>query len=198
MARRVTALVSERRNCVRVELDGTPWRTLPAAAVVAAGLLLGTELDRVRARTLARERRRAIALGAAARALARRDRPAAALAAELERRGVARPAGEEAVARLAQAGYVDDARFAAGRAAVLAHRGFGDDAIRFELEQAGVACELAADAVAALPPERERALTVLLRAKTPLAGVRRLAAKGFAADSIEAAAAEARVELAFD
>ena len=48
--------------------------------------------------------------------------------------------------------------------------------------------------VAALVPERERALAVLRKAKTPLAGLRRLAAKGFSAESVEAAAAEARLE----
>ena len=34
----VTGLHPERRDRVRVELDGAPWRTLPAAAVVSAGL----------------------------------------------------------------------------------------------------------------------------------------------------------------
>ena len=46
----MTALRPERRDRVRVELDGEPWRTLPAGAVVAAGLLVGTSSDRERAR----------------------------------------------------------------------------------------------------------------------------------------------------
>ena len=37
----VTALHPERRDRVRVDLDGEPWRTLPAAAVVSAGLRVG-------------------------------------------------------------------------------------------------------------------------------------------------------------
>ena len=195
---RVTALHPERRDRVRVELDGAPWRTLPAAAVVSARLTVGVELDRARARELAQAIRRAEALGAATRALARRDRSVVGLADYLARRGVGRKERVEAVDRLADIGYLDDARFAAGRARSLAERGYGDDAVRFELEQEGVAAERIEAAVAGLAVERERALAVLRGSRTALAGIRKLAAKGFSADSIEAAAAEARVELGSD
>ena len=49
----VTALHPERREPVRVELDGAPWRTLPGRGRLAAGLSAGVELDR---RTRARAR----------------------------------------------------------------------------------------------------------------------------------------------
>jgi regulatory protein len=137
---------------------------------------------------------RPTALEAAAKALARRDRSAADLAAYLERHGTAPDDAGRAVERLREAGYVNDARYAASRAEALAGRGFGDAAVRFELERDGVGTDEIEQALAALVPERERALDLLRAAKSPLAGVRRLAAKGFGADSIEAATAEARLE----
>jgi regulatory protein len=195
---RVTALHPERRDRVRVELDGAPWRTLPAAAVVSARLTVGTDLDRMRARELAQAVRRAEALGAATRALARRDRSVVGLADYLARRGVGRKERAAAVNRLADIGYLDDARFALGRARSLAERGYGDDAVRFELEREGVAADRIDAAVAGLAGERERALSVLRGSRSALAGIRKLAAKGFSADSIEAAAAEARIDLNAD
>jgi regulatory protein len=195
---RVTALHPERRERVRVELDGAPWRTLPAAAVVSARLTVGTDLDRMRARELAQAIRRAEALGAATRALARRDRSVVGLADYLARRGVGRKERAAAVNRLADIGYLDDARFALGRARSLAERGYGDDAVRFELEREGVAADRIDAAVAGLAGERERALSVLRGSRSALAGIRKLAAKGFSADSIEAAAAEARIDLNAD
>jgi regulatory protein len=195
---RVTALHPERRDRVRVELDGAPWRTLPAAAVVSARLTIGTDLDRMRARELAQAIRRAEALGAATRALARRDRSVVGLADYLARRGVGRKERAAAVNRLADIGYLDDARFALGRARSLAERGYGDDAVRFELEREGVAADRIDAAVAGLAGERERALSVLRGSRSALAGIRKLAAKGFSADSIEAAAAEARIDLNAD
>jgi SOS response regulatory protein OraA/RecX len=198
MVARVTALHPERRDRVRVELDGAPWRTLPAAAVVSARLAVGTDLDRARARELAQAIRRAEALGAATRALARRDRSVVGLADYLARRGVGRKERAEAVDRLADIGYLDDERFAFGRARSLAERGYGDDAVRFELEREGVAADRIDTAVAGLAAERARALSVLRGSRSALAGIRKLAAKGFSADSIEAAAAEARIDLGSD
>src|SRR5262249_62386058 len=42
----VTALHADRRGRVAVELDGSPWRVLPVAVVVRAGLVEGRPLDR--------------------------------------------------------------------------------------------------------------------------------------------------------
>jgi SOS response regulatory protein OraA/RecX len=137
---------------------------------------------------------RQTALEAAAKALARRDRSVADLTAYLERKGVDPDEVRTAVERLRDAGYVDDVRYANARAEALADRGFGDDAVRFELEREGLAADRIAAALLALPPERERAIAFLARARTPLLGIRRLAAKGFSADAIESAVAHARVE----
>jgi regulatory protein len=129
------------------------------------------------------------ALEAAAKALAHRDRSAANLTAYLERHGAAPEEASRAVAQLQEAGYVDDARYASSRAQALAGRGYGDEGVRFELERDGVHADEIDAAVASLPPERERALSLVRAAKARTAAIRRLAAKGFSRDSIEAALA---------
>jgi regulatory protein len=161
---------------------------------VRAGLAVGVALDRPRARTLRRELRRAGALTAATRALARRERSAASLSAHLESRGVAPGERAEALGALERAGYVDDGRFAALRAAQLAARGYGDAAIRFDLERQGVARAPAEAALAALDPEERRAAAVVAsRGATP-STARRLAARGFEEDTIESALGSAGAE----
>jgi SOS response regulatory protein OraA/RecX len=137
---------------------------------------------------------RLTALEAATKALARRDRSAAGLAAYLERKGTDPDDARAAVERLREAGYVNDERYATARAEALADRGYGDEAVRFELEREGLAPDQIAAVLLALPPERERATAFLLKARTPLTGIRRLAAKGFSADALEAAIAAARFE----
>jgi regulatory protein len=182
---RVTALLAERRGRVRVELDGKPWRTLPAEAVVGARLAVGVDLDRPRARTLRRELRRVEALATATRALARREHAAAELSAALQRRGLTARERERAVATLQRAGYVDDDRFASARAAALAAREYGDEAIRFDLERRGLEAGAIEAALAELAPEAERAAEIVARRGRSERSARRLAAKGFTADTVE-------------
>jgi regulatory protein len=182
---RVTALHPEPRDRVRVDLDGRPWRTFPTGAVVSVGLIVGTELDRPRARELRRAMRRSDALDKAAAALSRRDRSAAGLAAVLERRGVAEPERLQAVQTLSTLGYVDDVRFANERAASLARRGMGDEAIRFDLEQQGVHREQVESALGVLEPEAVRARQLAAGSESAAKTARRLAGKGFSAESIE-------------
>jgi hypothetical protein len=134
----VTGLREDRRGRVAVELDGSPWRTLPAGVVVRAGISCGRALDRQALRKLRRELRRAEALAVAGRALRARDLSARELALRLEQRAVSPSAAEESLAALSVAGLVDDARLAENRAESLAGRGYGDAAIRHDLEQRGV------------------------------------------------------------
>jgi SOS response regulatory protein OraA/RecX len=187
VAPRVTALVAEPRGRVRVELDGAPWRVLPAGAVAGARLTVGVELDRPRARTLGRELRRVDALAAATAALSRRDRSGRALGDELARRGIAPRERSRAVEVLERAGYVDDLRFAETRAASLAGRGYGDEAIRFDLERNGVTEPVLSAALAPLLPEEARARMLVAGLGASARTARRLASRGFAAESIEAA-----------
>jgi len=183
----VTALRPERRDRVRVELDGEAWRTVPVAAVVAAGLSIGSPLDRERARELRRALRRYAARDTAARALTRRERSEAELAAHLARRGVDEPRRVETVEAMRALGYVDDARFGASRAKALAERGYGDEAIRWDLERRGLDPEHIEGALAAIEPESARAHAIAARLGGGPRAARTLTAKGFSVDSIERA-----------
>jgi SOS response regulatory protein OraA/RecX len=185
--RTVTALRPERRDRIRIELDGEPWRTVPAAAVASAGLRVDAVLDRDRARALHRALRRLAAVDAAARALTRHDRSAADLRAHLERRGIRAPEREQAVAAMARLGYLDDGRLACARAAMLAARGYGDEAIRDELERRGLADEAVRSALAGLEPEPERARALAAGPTAPAKLARMLRARGFSPEALEAA-----------
>jgi SOS response regulatory protein OraA/RecX len=179
----VTAL-RERGGGVAVDLDGGPWRTLPLDVVARAGLSVGLELDRSRLRLVRRELRRAEALAVAGRALRARDLSQRALGDRLAAR-VAPVARDEAVAALVRAGAVNDRRVAENRAAALAERGYGDAAIRFDLERHGLAGELVEGAVAALVPERDRARQLVERRGVDPKTARWLAGRGFDAASVE-------------
>lgn len=171
----VTALRERPRGRVDVELDGAPWRTLPADAVVRSGLLVGRALERTAARTLARELRLSGALARATRALEHRDRSQAAVRRRLAAAGVPAQAAEEAIDTLARSGILDDARAAAARATGLAGRGYGDEAVRFTLEEEGFGGEALEAALAGLAPEAERARALLAAGRS----ARWLAARGF-------------------
>jgi SOS response regulatory protein OraA/RecX len=182
---RVTGLREVRPGQVAVEVDGERWRIVPLDVAVRAGLNVGLELDRTRARAFRRELRRAEALTRAARSLRARDLSAQGLRERLERGGVAPAVRDEAVAALERAGLVDDRRLAVARATALAARGYGDRAIRHDLDGRGVAEELATDAVAALEPELARAER-LAEGRNRQAAARLLSRRGFAEETVEA------------
>jgi regulatory protein len=185
---RVTALRRERAGRVAVHLDGAAWRTLPLEVVLRSRLEIGDELDRPRARTLRRELRRHEALSASARALRHRDLSTHRLEQRLERSSVAPAERAEAVEALTRAGLLDDERFARTRAAALAARGYGDAAIRFDLERQGVAAEAAERVLGELEPERARAARVAAAAGGGVRAARVLARRGFGEEAIEGAA----------
>lgn len=181
----VTALREKPRGGVEVELDGVPWRLVPADAVVRTGLRVGRALDRETARTLGRELRRAAALARAGRALRPRDRSRRALEVRLTTAGVPVRATEEALETLERVGLVDDARLAATRARSLADRGFGDAAIRSDLEHEGLAGELVEQALGGLEFERDRARALVARRGSGQRSARWLVSKGFDASSVQ-------------
>jgi regulatory protein len=185
----ITALRA-RRDAVAVELDGAPWRTLPAAAVLEAGLAAGTELDRARARALARAVRRQRAESVALRALSRRDRPRTSLDARLAVAGVAARDREDVLARAERSGLVDDARFAAARARQLAERGAGNLLVLADLERHGVDEQVAREAVAALEAEVDRVARIVGRRGASARTLRYLASRGFAEESLEGLVAD--------
>lgn len=116
-----------------------------------------------------------------------RELAAERLEDELARRGIAPAERREAVGALARAGLVDDRRLALSRARSLADRGYGDEAIRWRLAQAGLAEGLAEEALAEIEPELERARRLVEREGLSPRTFRRLAARGFGQDSIEGA-----------
>jgi SOS response regulatory protein OraA/RecX len=168
-----------------IELDGAPWRTLPLAVVVEAGLAAGVTLDRARARTLARAARRHRAETAVLGALARRDHSVASLDARLIRAGVREPERRDVVERAQLAGLVDDARFAEVRARALADRGKGDALILDDLVRAGVAERDARAAVAGLEPEHARAARIVMQRGVSIRTARFLATRGFTEETVE-------------
>jgi SOS response regulatory protein OraA/RecX len=184
---RVTGLREDRCGRVAVELDGAPWRVLPVDVVVRAGLSEGRLLDRPALRLLRRELRRAEALHVAARALSRRDLSRRRLTERLERAAVPPAARAESLGTLTRAGLVDDRRAARSRAAALAERGYGDEAIRQRLDQEGFEGEEAAGALAGLEPELERAGRLIERRGAGPRTARFLAARRFGEEAVEAA-----------
>jgi regulatory protein len=119
------------------------------------------------------------ALAVATRALARREHSQRSLRERLRRAGVAEDDAEAVVEELRHAGLVDDARFAEERARVLAERGKGDAAIRFDLERAGVGAAEIEAALGSLDPEHERAAALITRRGATSATARLLAGRGF-------------------
>jgi regulatory protein len=183
----ITAVREDRRGGVALELDGAPWRTVPVAVAARAGLAEGRTLDRPALRTLRRELRRAEALALAGRALRARDLSRTRLAARLERAAVAPAAAEASLRALEDVGAVDDERFARARAESLAGRGYGDAAIRHDLESQGVATDVVESALEPLEPEIERVRPIVERRGANARTARFLAGKGFSQESCEAA-----------
>jgi SOS response regulatory protein OraA/RecX len=181
----VTRLAAGGRGRVEVELDGAPWRTLPVEVVARAGLSEGRLLDRPALRLLRQELRRSEALAVAGRALRRQDLSERGIAERLGRAPVAPAAAAESLAVLSRAGLVDDARFAQTRAGSLAERGYGDAAIRYDLERHGVAPELIQEALDSLEGERERARRLVKRRGRSARTARYLASKGFGEEAVE-------------
>jgi regulatory protein len=130
--------------------------------------------------------RRTEAVELAKRALARREHTQRSLREKLCRAGVTAEHAEAVAEELARAGLLDEGRFAHERARVLAERGKGDAAIRFELDRAGVEAPEVEAALAALDPERERAARVVDRRGATPATARLLASRGFDEDVVAA------------
>jgi regulatory protein len=135
------------------------------------------------------EAARTQALAVATRALARREHSRRSLHERLQRAGVSADDAEAVLGELEQTGLLDDGRFAQERARVLAERGKGDVAIRFELERAGVGSAEIEAALASVDPERERAATLVARRGATPATARLLAGLGFDEDVVAAVVA---------
>jgi regulatory protein len=123
----------------------------------------------------------------AARSLHHRDRSRSELDARLARAGIDDDARADALEILERVGYVDDARFAAARAAALAGRGYGDEAIRHDLAGHRLGAEAIEAALATLEAEAARAVELVERLGRTRKVAAQLARKGFGPDALEAA-----------
>jgi regulatory protein len=132
----------------------------------------------------AESQQRAAALAVATRALARREHTRRSLRERLFRAGIATGLAETVVDELVERGLLDEGRFASERARVLAERGKGDAAIRFELERAGLDAAEIEDAIAGLELERDRAARLVGRRGATPATARLLATRGFDEDVV--------------
>jgi SOS response regulatory protein OraA/RecX len=151
---------------------------------------MGVELDKARARILVGALRRQRAEGVALRALARRDYSRASLDARLTLAGIREHERRTVLERAERARLVDDVRFAAARAALLAERGKGDLAIRDDLARAGIGENHAREAVAALQPERDRASRIVAVRGASIRTARFLATRGFSEETVEEVVAD--------
>ncbi len=124
----------------------------------------------------------------AARALRHRDRSRRQLDERLARAGVGDIERAEALETLERVGYLDERRYAQARAAALAQRGFGDDGIRQLLAKDGLPQPESDEALADLPPERDRAAGIVARLGRGPRTAAHLGRKGFGEDAIAAAA----------
>ena len=121
---------------------------------------------------------------AALRALRHRDLSVHELGERLRARDYGETERNDAIEALVRTGVVDDARYAESRARQLASRGAGDTLIRHTLARAGIEPDVAADAIDALAPERERAQAVVERRGPGPKTVRYLLGKGFSDDVV--------------
>jgi regulatory protein len=132
------------------------------------------------------------ALAVATRALARREHSRRSLGERLQRAGIGETEAGEVLAELERLGLLNDGRFALERARVLAERGKGDAAIRFDLERSGVSASAVEEALTRLDPERERAERLVGRRGATPATARLLAGRGFDEDVVAAVVARDR------
>jgi SOS response regulatory protein OraA/RecX len=122
----------------------------------------------------------------AGRALAHAELTERRLEERLRRRRVPPALATATVARVAEAGFVDDRRLAERRARALAERGWGDAAIEARLVHAGVAADDASAAIAALEPESKRGAAIAAASDDRRKAWALLARRGFSEETIGA------------
>jgi regulatory protein len=136
---RVTALVPDPRGgAVRVEVDGRRFATVSPEAARSSGLSVGRELDAELRAWLEQHADAEGAYRTALRSLERRSFARADLGRRLLRKGHAPLAVDSALARAAEQGLLDDARFAANYVETRSARGRGPVRLTRDLLAMGV------------------------------------------------------------
>ena len=153
----VTALTPDARfpGAIRVEIDGSPFATVAAETVRAAGLVLGGLVDEPAQALLEEAADVEAAYRTAVRSLERRSFAQVDLARRLRRKGHPGPAVAAAVERLLEQRLLDDAAFALNYAETRAARGRGPSRITRDLLAMGVERRLIDRALAAAASEEE-------------------------------------------
>jgi regulatory protein len=170
----ITALEKQKRRArVSVDLDGAYAFSLSADLVIERDVRVGAELTEEQRRDLEAEDGRRGAIASALRVLAMSPRSEKDLRSRLGRRGYRRDAIDNAVARMKDLGYLNDATYA--RSYVEARQAStprSRRALSFELGRKGVDREVVATAVETLSDE-EAAFEAALRRLRALRGLDR-------------------------
>ena len=136
----------ERRNRVRISVDGEFWAELDAAVAIELGLREGAEFtwEELAGARVAGER--PLAMARSLNLLGYRARSEGEIRTRLGRHGYDPNTVEAVVARLFELGYLDDEEFARQKAREKARR-YGPRRVSADLLKSGVGREVAASAV---------------------------------------------------
>ena len=157
--------VVERRDRVRIFVDGEFWAELDSGVAVEHGLFEGAVLSQA---SLAEARvagERSLAMNRALSLLGYRTRAKGELRERLGRAGYSGETVAVVIARLEELGYLDDEEFARSLAREDAHKKYGPRRILGDLRRAGVDEEVAREAVDEAFAERSEYLTALAIAR---------------------------------
>ncbi len=193
------ATAHTRRRSVALRLDGEAWLRVEPDALDELGVADGDEIDDARRTAvedaLARTRARLFVV----RSLATRMQSRAEIERKLAARGIPPGAARDAVERVVEYGYIDDAALAGQLARGMQARGYGRRRAELKLRSRGLMDALAESALEAAYGNRDEVALARAalgrRAVTGDADRRRaiafLARRGFSADAARQAVREA-------
>ena len=157
--------VVERRDRVRIFVDGEFWAELDSGVAVEHGLFEGAVLSQARLAEARVAGERSLAMNRALSLLGYRARAKGELRERLGRAGYSGETVAVVIARLEELGYLDDEEFARSLAREDAHKKYGPRRILGNLRRAGVDEEVAREAVDEAFAERSEYLTALAIAR---------------------------------
>jgi regulatory protein len=151
----ITSLAPDTRRpaCVRIQVGGHPYYTVPRAVILAEKLAPGQQIDEPLHERLGRAADQEAAVRAALRILELRSYARADLGRRLVKRGHAREAVTAALDEVATLGLLDDAAFARTYTETRAGRGRGPMRVRRDLLAMGVPRDAVEAAIAAQWPD---------------------------------------------
>ena len=157
--------VVERRDRVRIFVDGEFWAELDSGVGVEHGLFEGAVLSQARLAEARVAGERSLAMNRALSLLGYRVRAKGELRERLGRAGYSGETVAVVIARLEELGYLDDEEFARSLAREDARKKYGPRRILGDLRRAGVDEEVAREAVDEAFVERSEYLTALAIAR---------------------------------